>query len=349
MKKKIVTLTGILCFLSILSTANYVMAQDGMDQKSQQLDLKLQLLDTKLDLLDSKMKLWETKPEELDLRLDEIDERIKSLAFEPTELNDQFYKIDSLIAKLKEIQIPDESSHSGLSRTGLSQFDKSQSDFSPSDLSQPDLYYQQSEYNPEFKSAIMLDPVRLFEGTLCLSYERLITDKFSLGISGLATYATEDGLTNYFFENQKLAYYDALSDSYIDYKGESIAGGGVILQCRDYLLADYQDRKRPPTGLYAAPQLLYRRILITGEEMEYVEDKWVEKVIKRRLNIGSAGVIIGVRVPFIKVLFADFFLGGHIRFSKYDKEAGLTKYKDWYNIDFSGVFPTAGIGIGILK
>lgn len=349
MKKNFLLLIGILCFLSILSTGNYVRAQDGTDQKSQQLDLKLQLLDTKLDLLDSKMKLWETKPEALDIRLDEIDERIKSLAFEPAELNDQFNKIDSLIAELKEIQIPGKLSPTDFSKTDLSKINVSQPELFQPDPSQPDLFYQESEYNPEFKSAIMLDPVRLFEGTFCLSYERLITDKFSLGISGLATYATEDGLTSYFFENQKLAYYDALSDSYIDYKGESIAGGGIILQCRDYLLADYQDRKRPPTGLYAAPQLLYRRILITGERMEYIDGEWVEKVIKRRLNIGSAGVIIGVRVPFIKVLFADFFLGGHIRFSKYDKEAGLTKYKDWYNIDFSGVFPTAGIGIGILK
>jgi hypothetical protein len=332
MKKKCVSMMCILYLLLSSFSAAYIKAQEPVDQilqdpieqKSQQLDLKLQLLDTKLDLLDSKIKLWESKPEELDIRLDEMDDRIKALAFEPSDLNIQFIKIDSLIEELKETQIPDE-------------------------LSQPDLSFQDQEYMIEFKSAIMLDPIRLFEGTFCLSYERLITDKFSVGISGLATYATEDGLTNYFFANQKLAYFDELSDSYIDYQGESIAGGGFILQCRDYLLADYQSRKRPPVGLYAAPQLLYRRLLITGEQMEFVEDEWVKKVVKQRLNIGTAGVVIGVRLPFKKVLFADFFLGGHIRFSKYDGEAGLTKYKDWFNIDFSGVFPTAGIGIGILK
>ena len=332
MKKKCVSMMCILYLLLSSFSAVYIKAQEPVDQilqdpieqKSQQLDLKLQLLDTKLDLLDSKIKLWESKPEELDIRLDEMDDRIKALAFEPSDLNNQFIKIDSLIEELKETQIPVE-------------------------LSQPDLSFQDQEYMIEFKSAIMLDPIRLFEGTFCLSYERLITDKFSVGISGLATYATEDGLTNYFFANQELAYFDKLSDSYIDYQGESIAGGGFILQCRDYLLADYQSKKRPPTGLYAAPQLLYRRLLITGEQMEFVEDEWVKKVVKQRLNIGSAGVVIGVRVPFRKVLFADFFLGGHIRFSKYDGEAGLTKYKDWFNIDFSGVFPTAGIGIGILK
>jgi hypothetical protein len=57
----------------------------------------------------------------------------------------------------------------------------------------------------------------------------------------------------------------------------------------------------------------------------------------------------GERVPLKKVMFFDFFLSGHIKFSKYDGDAGLTKYKDWFNIDFSGVSPTAGIGFGILK
>lgn len=311
----------------------------SLDEKSSQLDLKLQLLDTKLDLLDSKIKLWEAKPEELDIRLNEIDARMDDLEFEPAELNRQFIRIDSLIEELKSNQAAFITSRTGLSQSGISQ----------SGISQPDLLYTEAGIEPEFRSAIMLDPVRLFEGTFCLSYERLITDKFSVGISGLATYATKEGMTNYFLKNQELAYYDELTETYIDYQGEAIAGGGVILQCRDYLLADFQSKKRPPLGLYAAPQLLYRRLLITGEQMELVDDEWVEKVIKQRLNILSAGAIIGVRVPLKKVMFLDFFLGGHIRFSKYDGEAGLTKYKDWYNIDFSGVFPTAGIGIGILK
>ena len=156
-------------------------------------------------------------------------------------------------------------------------------------------------------------------------------------------------MTNYFFSRQELAYFDKANDAYIDYQGESIAGGGIILQCRDYLLADYASRRKPPTGLYAAPQLLYRRILITGERMEYIDEEWVEKEIKQRLNVFSAGTLIGARIPFMKVLFVDVFVGGNIRLSKYDKEAGFTKYKNWYNIDFSGVFPTAGVGIGILK
>lgn len=301
-----------------------VNAQELIDQKTQQLDLKLQLLDSKLDLLDSKIKLWESKPEELDIRLHEIDNQIKELAFNPGELNSRFNKIDSMIRKMEQSRVPPV-------------------------IIEPAFQDKELEFFEDYKSAIMMDPVRLFEGTFQLSYERLLTDRFSVSLSGLATYATEKGLTNYFFSNQELSYFSVSSDSYVDYQGESIAGGGIILQCRDYLLADYPSRRKPPSGLYAAPQLLYRRILITGESMEYIEEEWVEKEIKQRLNVLSAGALLGARIPFMKVLFVDVFVGGNIRLSKYDKEAGFTKYKDWYNIDFSGVFPTAGIGIGILK
>ncbi len=326
MKTKNVLLIGIMCFFMMFHSGISIYAQEPIDHRTQQLDLKLQLLDSKLDLLDSKIKLWESKPEELDIRLDELDERIRTLAFNPQELNSKFNKIDSMIRELEKTELPPVI---------------------------PERYIQEREleYHKDYRSAIMMDPVRLFEGTFQLSYERLITDKLSVGLSGLATYATEEGLTNYFFSNQTFNYFDAMSDSYIDYKGESIAGGGIILQCRDYLLADYSPRKKPPAGLYAAPQLLYRRILITGEHMEFVEEEeeWVEKEIKQRLNVFAAGAVIGARIPFMKVLFVDLFVGGNIRLSKYDKEAGFTKYKDWYNIDFSGVFPTAGVGVGILK
>ena len=197
----------------------------------------------------------------------------------------------------------------------------------------------------------MLNPVSLFEGTFHLSYERLFNDKFSGSISALATYATEEGIAQYFFANQSFAYLDKASNSYEIYQGESIAGTGIILQGKNYLLSNFKAKKKAPLGLYAAPQLMYRRVWITGEAMEYNvdEDEWVEKVIKQQLNICSAGVVIGTKIPVLKVLVVDIFVGGNIRLSKYDDESGLTKYKKWYNIDYSGVFPTAGIGIGILK
>ena len=182
-------------------------AQDPLEIKSQQLDLKLQLLDSKLELLDSKIKLWESKPEELEIRLDDISQRMNTFDFDPSLLNSRVEEIDRAIRQLKE-------------------------DYQPNKIALPgqNVITSQEDYYVAYRSAIMMNPVRLFEGIFQLSYERLITDRFSVSVAGMATYATEKGMTNYFFANQAFSYYDAISSTYIYYKGESIAGGGVIVQ-----------------------------------------------------------------------------------------------------------------------
>ena len=322
--KSVLLIIVTVLFISVFSNKNF--AQESIDQKTKMLDLKLQLLDSKLELLDTKIKLWESKPDELDIRLHEIDGKIKAMNFDPAGINLKFLEVDAMIQELKEVNIP-------------------------VIMPVPAIQEQEVEFYKDYKSAIMLNPVSLFEGTFHLSYERLLTDKFSVSISALATYATEQGMSQYFFRNQAFVYLNKSSDTYEIYQGESIAGTGIVLQGKNYLMANFKTRNKAPLGLYAAPQLMYRRVWITGETMEYDidEDDWVEKEIKQRLNICSAGVVIGTKIPVLKVLFADIFVGGNIRLSKYDEESGLTKYKKWYNIDYSGVFPTAGIGIGILK
>jgi len=322
-RNNVLLFAGIISILLLICNLN-IQAQEDIDNKTKELDLKLQLLDTKLELLDSKIALWQTKPEELDMKMKEIDMRILDLDFDPNELNTKIRELESEIMEVKTLIVTRESQAQ---------------DFS----------VFEEEYTPVFKSAIMINPVRLFEGTFHISYERLLSDKFSVSVSALATYATQEGLTNYFFENQRFSYYDMASSSYQDYSGESIAGAGIILAAKNYLLADYPMHKKAPLGLYAAPQVMFRKIYITGEEQVFEDDEWLTKEVKQRLNVLSSGVVLGYKIPVAKVLVLDFFVGGHIRLSKYDGKSGLTKYRDWYNIDFSGVFPTAGIAIGILK
>jgi hypothetical protein len=106
--------------------------------------------------------------------------------------------------------------------------------------------------------------------------------------------------------------------------------------------------------LYAAPQFLYRNMKITGYKRELEETdpgkfEMVDKQIVQHLNIYAGGAVIGMKIPLFKVLCVDIFAGGNIRLCEYTNEKGFTKYKDWFNIDFSGVSPVAGIAIGILK
>ncbi len=315
--------------LLIMVTCTEMYSQDSISQKSQLLDLKLQLLDSKLELLDVKIKLWEAKPKELDTKLEELNYKISSMDFDPQMMRLKLNEIDSLIKH-------------------------SQMNFQSPENQPRDLAEQEIQFIPAYKSAIMLDPARLFEGTFLLSYERNLTSWFSINVGGLATYSTTQGLSNRYFSNQSYEFFDARSNLYHPYEGEVMSGGGLNIQFRNYLLAKFPDRLKAPLGLYAAPQFMYRNMKITGYYSEWEETEpdtfeMVDKKIIQHLNIFAGGVILGIKVPIYKVLAVDFFAGGNIRLSKYKNETGFTKYKDWTNFDFSGVSPVAGIAIGILK
>src|SRR4030042_121531 len=225
----------------------------------------------------------------------------------------------------------------------------------PSEIQQEQVMAEKPQvFIADYNSAIMLDPVRLMEGTFYLSYERILTQALSFSVGGLATYSTNQGISNYYFSNQKFEFLDAASNTFRTYQGEVISGGGLNVQLRNYLLANHPGRKKAPLGLYAAPQFMYRRIGIRGTHQEYIEvetDKWEWQDVEltQHLNIYAGGVILGFKLPLFNALAVDIFAGGNIKLSGYSNEEGFTKYKDWFNIDFSGVSPVAGIAIGILK
>jgi hypothetical protein len=317
-------------FLIVASTAESF-GQDSILQRSQMLDIKLQLLDSKLELLDTKIKLWEAKPKELDIKLSELNTRISSMAFDPRQMTRKITEMDSLFK--------------------ISQETVRNVEIQTQSVSEPE---PEPEFVPDYKSSIMLDPFRLLEGTFYLSYERVLNPRFSLNVGGMATYSTTQGLSNYYFSNQSFAYLDVATNEYHAYQGEVMSGGGINIQFRNYLLANHPNRQKAPLGLYAAPQFMYRKMTITGNYREMEETnpgvfEIVDKKIIQHLNIFAGGVILGLKVPLFKVLVVDLFAGGNIKLSKYKNEDGFTKYKDWFNIDFSGVSPVAGIAIGILK
>lgn len=328
MKKSIFLL--VLCIVLVKPS---VYSQETMEERSQMLDVKLQLLDSKLELLDAKIKLWEAKPKELDVKLDELDSKIQSMDFEPAEFRNRLDQIDSLVRLATERVV--EEPH----------FEAVQ----PAELPLP----EQPVFNPVYKSTISLDPARLLEGTFCMSYERILNPRFSVMVSGMATYSTSQGISNMYFSNQSFSYFDAISNTYQSYAGEVIAGGGFGVQFRNYLLASHPGRKQAPLGLYAAPQFIYRQMKITGYSNELVEvdGKWerVDVEVHQHLRVYALGAVLGMKVPLFKAISVDVFAGGNIRLSKYNGEKGFTKYKDWFNIDYSGVSPVIGVAIGILK
>jgi len=333
MKTKLTKPMIIIGLFLIVACGSNAYSQDTISQKSQMLDLKLQLLDSKLDLLDTKIKLWEAKPKELDIKLTKISSKIDSLDFDPQMMSKKINEIDSLFQDSQKSKLQDEIQPVAFRETEIP---------------------PQPEFIQDSKSSIMLDPLRLMEGTFFLSYERKLNSRFSFNVGGMATYSTKQGLSNYYFSNQRFSFLDASSNEYRSYAGEVMSGGGLNIQFRNYLLANHPGRQIAPLGLYAAPQIMYRNMTITGNYSEMEETspgvfEMVDKKVVQHLNIFAGGVILGMKISLFKVLTVDLFAGGNIRLSKYRGEDGFTRYKDWYNFDFSGVSPVAGIAIGILK
>ena len=327
MKKFNINLTTLILVLSISIIA---IAQDEYQQKSDLLDVKLQLLDSKLELLESNIEIWESKPDQINQQLNEIENRINKLDFNPGYINYKIQYFDSAIQK-QSYQSKNEK------------------------MKRHVPLFRDSVIQKKIHSAISLNPVRIGEGSMAISYERIINDKFSFDVTGLATYATNYGVSEIYMKNQSLEYFSGVSNSYISFNPENISGYGLIVEFRNYLLADVYPKHIAPKGLYVGPQLMFRRVWISGNENVPIEFEnqiaidWEIQEITNILNIYSGGVIIGTKFSLIKVLQIDLHIGGIIRLSQYNGDNKFTKYKKIKNIDYSGVMPTMGIKVGILK
>ncbi len=321
----------IMLIIALVLKSAVLQSQDSIDNKMKLLDLKLQLLNSRLELLDSKIKSWESWPLEMEGRLADIDRSYRQLGtkimmmdFDPADFNYKFYLLDSMMKSQK----------------------KNTADTKIGNV----ISFRYDTIRPKpFKSVISLNPVRIFEGTFQISYEKSINPRNSIDVSGLATYATDEGISRRYMLNQSLSYYNPSTDTYDPYNSKNIYGFGTIIQWKNYLLASVNPRHRAPIGMYAATSLMYRRLWINGLETVFVEYEFINRDIIQKLNVFAGGVIIGSQISFIKTLSLDFYFGGVIRLSIYDNETSFTKYKKWDNIDFSGVLPAAGIKIGILK
>jgi len=315
-------------------------AQETENQKIAMVDLKMNLAETKLDLLDSKIQLWEEKPALLEKQLRDIEQHIAQLSFSPEEFNHKFRLLDSLIEKQQSLL----AEQSELMATLPEPVNMTEFGLEANPLSEPFII-------PPDKYVISIYPVKLFEGTLQLSIERVLNRGNSIELSAMATYASKDGIANYYLSNQSLEYFSAALNDYIPYESENISGFGGSLAWRNYLLPRRKPEYSSPKGLYVAPILLYRRLALSGFDQVYNEDESEFEIIEvtQKLNVLSGGFYTGWQFVLWKAITADVYVGGVLRLSKYDGEAGFTKYSQLQNIDFSGVMPTLGIKLGIVK
>lgn len=264
------------------------------------------------ELLDLKMKLIDSKMNLLESKLD---------LFEKNK-EEKLRKLDSLIA-LQEKE-----------EKNILSFSKNKNEIEP-------------DYDYNFKSAISINPTKLFEGSLFISYERKVSNNFTIDGSIIGTYVTRNGIGGAYYDSQEI---NMLGDGlyandaiYYNYRGEMLTGFGIILEGKNYL----KHNSKTPLGIYAGPQLMYRRVNIIGQVYNWETQE--PKDVTDYLDIFRGGVVIGTKIKFADVLCIDINIGGSMQLSKYLKESGTTKYKTWKSIDYSGILPTLNIKIGVLK
>ncbi len=360
---------------SALTCITPVNAQDSNERDAEAIDLKLELAQTRLELLDSRIRLWEEKPAALEMKLHELEREIGQLAFTPEQFNEKYFQLDSMLAAQQimmteqrelldrfngnrevitplrgEESIPLEDT---LSRSDFSEVPGSGNGpgYFPATGGSPGSTVIQEPVATLPRYVISIYPIRIFEGTIQLSVERVLNNGNSIEVSAMATYAAREGVANYYLAKQSLDYFNAYLDARVPYESENISGFGATVGWRNYLLPRTKPRYSAPRGAYAAPTLMYRRLILSG--FDFVTDEETgetERIeVQQYLNVFTAGILAGWQFILWNSLSADLYVGGIVRLAKYDGDAHFTKYKQVRNVDFSGVMPTFGVKIGIVK
>jgi len=311
----------VILFLIAFGRFISVIAQESPLTDFQREQLRLQQLQS--ELLSARLSLLETRYEQLSAKLSgqTSDAAMQDLVLQLREIRDSLANINFTVLRM-------------------------QAELAASDNLVTPLPVK-SAFVP--RQVMGLNPVRLFQGTFEMSGEWRLTGNWSGEAAVLGTYVTKGGLGGTYLKNQEFQLYDATLSVWKDYEGEMFSGYGFQLRGKNFLLNRLDPDAVAPLGLYAGPVAMFRHIKIEG--YQYVWDGQTSKraEVTRHLDIGSLGITLGYQFPVHQVLAVDLFVGGVMRVSKYTNESQITRFKKWSNIDYSGVLPTAGIRIGILR
>jgi hypothetical protein len=193
-----------------------------------------------------------------------------------------------------------------------------------------------------------LQAVRLFQGSFDFGFERVLNRHWTGELAISATWVSRYGFGSNYLMEQDFSFYDPMLSENVSYTGQMLRGFGVRLTPKNYLYKTQDTINQAPFGLYAAPVLEYRYFRITGDRNSDIIP-YAKEEFNRHLGLINAGILLGYQFPLFQVISLDLYVGGLFRVSKYAGEKHLTKYKDWTNFDYTGIIPTAGVRINVLK
>lgn len=187
------------------------------------------------------------------------------------------------------------------------------------------------------------DLFRAIQGSLQISREQAINDRLSLNIGLIGTYASTRGLAKPYLKMQNFEYTEKSTNTIFTLSEVQAIGGGVNLQLRKYL------GKTPKvgSGFYITPEVFYRTLYLESEA--YNNKTLSNQTINRVLKLGYAGYSVGYQKIYREMLSIDSYLGGGFFLSKYNDESNLTRFRNVYQLDYTGFYLNIGVLIGIVR
>jgi len=187
------------------------------------------------------------------------------------------------------------------------------------------------------------DLFRAIQGSIQISREQAINNRYSVNIGLIGTYASTRGLAKPYLKMQNFEYTEKSTNTIFNLSEVQALGGGFNLQLRRYL------GKNPTvgSGFYLTPEVFYRFLNLESEALN--PKTKMNQTINRKLKLGYLGYSIGYQKIYKEMLSIDSYVGGGFFLSKYDDQDGLTRFRNVYQIDYTGFYLNMGVLIGIVK
>jgi len=187
------------------------------------------------------------------------------------------------------------------------------------------------------------DLFRAAQGSIQISREQALNNRYSFSFGLIGTYASTRGLAKPYLKMQNFEYTEKSTNTIYTLSDVQAIGGGINLQLRRYL------GKKPTvgSGFYLTPEVFYRFLNLESEVL--IPKTTINQIVNRNLKLGYLGYSIGYQKIYREMLSIDSYVGGGFFMSKYADQDGFTRFRNVYQIDYTGFYLNMGVLIGIVK
>lgn len=188
-------------------------------------------------------------------------------------------------------------------------------------------------------SVYRMDIFRAVQGTIQLAKEIKINHYGSFSIAGMGTFASTRGLAKPYLKAQEFNYIEPSTNLKYNLNDVEVKGFGVNIQLRRY-------RDSTFNGWYVAPEFFYRKLFLSSQISTPSQNNMD---VSRQLHLGYLGYSLGYQKVIRDAVVVDAAIGGGFFYSQYANDASFTKYRNNYQIDFTGFYLNASFSVGLIN